>query len=366
MVGGVIQIRSGDGGEIIVVLPYAPERVKKIKTIPGRRWHPEEKVWTVPHIEGMVERLLDLFAGDEVMVDPALRPAGKVLRETLKAVEDELRLRGYSPRTRKAYRGQVERFLEWVGKAAQEVTAEDVRAYLLHLAEDRGVSASYRNQAVSALKFLYRRVVKRPGVVASLPRPKEGRSLPTVLSHGEVARLLGALDNLKHRAILMLIYAGGLRVSEAARLRVADVDVERRMVFIRGGKGNKDRYTVLADAAVEVLRAYQAKYNPDPNGWLFPGARPGGHISPRTIQKVFDAARKKAGIQKAATVHTLRHSFATHLLESGTDIRYIQELLGHKDPRTTQRYTHVSGRVLGRIRSPLDDLELRGGDQGED
>ncbi|MFQ6079366.1 MAG: tyrosine-type recombinase/integrase, partial [Thermodesulfobacteriota bacterium] len=149
-------------------------------------------------------------------------------------------------------------------------------------------------------------------------------------------------------------YAGGLRVSEAARLRVADVEVERRMVFIRGGKGGKDRYTLLADAASEVLRAYQAEYKP--GGWLFPGAKPGTHVSPRTIQKVFEAAREKARIRKDATVHTLRHSFATHLLESGTDIRHIQELLGHKDPRTTQRYTHVSSRALGRIRSPLDDL----------
>lgn len=143
--GGVIQIRPGDEGEIIVVLPYAPERVARIKTVPGRRWHAEEKYWTVPRTDGMVERLLEPFAGEEVEVDPALRPVREVMEETLAAVENELKLRGYSPRTGKAYRGQVERFLKWIDRAAQEVTAEDVRTYLLHLAEERGVSASYRN-----------------------------------------------------------------------------------------------------------------------------------------------------------------------------------------------------------------------------
>jgi len=354
-----IRIRAGDEGEIIVVLPYAPERVEKIKGIPGRRWHPEGKYWTVPHTDGMVERLLELFAGEEVEVDPALRPGRDIVGNTLAAVEAELKLRGYSSRTCKAYLGHIERFLKQMGREPRELGVQDVRTYLLHLVEDKKTSTSYRNQAVSAIKFLYEKVLKEPHKVEGVVRAKEPRQLPVVLSRDEVTRLFSAVDNLKHRAILLVIYAGGLRVSEAARLKVADVDGERRMLFVRGGKGAKDRYTIIADVALDALRDYWRVYRPQ--DWLFPGARPGSHISPRTIQEVFRRARDKAGIRKEATVHTLRHSFATHLLEDGVNLRYIQELMGHKDPRTTQLYTHVSRREIGRIRSPLDKLMLREG-----
>jgi len=156
----------------------------------------------------------------------------------------------------------------------------------------------------------------------------------------------------------MVIYSAGLRVSEAARLKVADIDSDRGLIFVRGGKGRKDRYTTLSDVALDTLRAYWKKYRPE--DWLFPGARPGRHITVRTIQKVFAQSRNVAKIRKDVTVHTLRHSFATHLLEEGTDLRYIQELLGHTSTKTTQIYTHVSKQDIGRIRSPLDSLSLEG------
>ena len=234
-----IRVRPGEQDRLLVELPYDPERVPKIKTIPGRRWHAEEKVWSVPADEGMVDRLLGLFAGEEVEIDPALRSASDPIQETLNAVEDELKLRGYSPRTRKAYRGQVGRFLRWVGKRPEVITAAEVRAYLLHLAQEDRVSASYRNQALSALKFLYEDVLREPQKVKGVPRAKAPRPLPVVLSREEVTRLFAAVENLKHRAILLVIYAAGLRVSGAARLKVADVDGERRMLFVRGGKGAK-------------------------------------------------------------------------------------------------------------------------------
>ncbi len=250
----------------------------------------------------------------------------------------------------------MERFLRWIGKTPEAITADEVRAYLLHLGQDGKALASYRNQALSGLKFLYKKMLKEPDKVKGVPRAKEPRRLPAVLSGKEVIRLFAAVENLKHRAILLVVYAAGLRVSEAARLKVADVDGERRRIFVRG-KGEKDRYTIIAETALEALRDYWRVYQPQ--DWLFPGAQPDRHISARTIQAVFRQARERAGIRKEVTVHTLRHSFATHLLEDGVDLRYIQELLGHKDPRTTQLYTHVSNREIGRIRSPLDDLTLK-------
>lgn len=359
MVASIV-IQPENNGRLRVVLPYTPQRVEKIKTIPGRRWHAEQKHWTVPATTGVVERLVSLFAGDKVELDPALHRDWDTIERILTAVENELTLRRYSPRTHQAYLGHLRRFLNHFGRAAETLTGNELKAYFLDLVHS-GVSHSYQNQAVSAVKFLYRHVLQRPEVLTNLPRPvRKKKSLPAVLNRSEVRRLFQAVDNLKHRAVLLLIYAGGLRVSEAAQLKVSDVDGERRRVFIRSGKGNKDRYTIIGDAALEALRDYWRVYRP--NDWLFPGTRPDVHISPRTIQTVFKRARDAVGIHKDATVHTLRHSFATHLLEDGVDLRYIQELLGHEDIRTTQRYTHVSNRDIGRIRSPLDGSTLKEGE----
>lgn len=350
-----IEIRPGDDGRLRVVLPYAPERVEKIKTIPGRRWDAGQKHWTVPATTGMVERLVSLFTGDGVKVDLALHRDWDTIERILTAMENELTLRRYSPRTHQAYLGHLRRFLDHFGQAAETITGDQLKAYFLDLVHS-GVSHSYQNQAISAVKFLYRHVIKQPDVLTDLPRPvRRKKSLPAVLNRSEVRRLFQAIDNLKHRSVLLVIYAGGLRVSEAARLKVSDVDGERKQVFVRSGKGGKDRYTVIGETALEALRDYWRVYRP--NDWLFPGARPDIHISSRTIQTVFRRARDEAGIRKDATVHTLRHSFATHLLADGVDIRYIQELLGHEDVRTTQRYTHVSDPA--KVRSPLDDSMLK-------
>ncbi|MGQ9629148.1 MAG: tyrosine-type recombinase/integrase [bacterium] len=329
-----VKIGREASGRITVAFPYDPDYIAKIKTIAGRQWHPEEKYWSVPGYPGMVERLRALFGGEGVEVDAALRldarcaEIEKAADATLQVLEGELRLRGYSPRTRKVYRGHVERFLKWGGRKPADITSDEVRQYLLHLAQEQSLSASYRNQALSAIKFLYEEVLKERHTLRGVPRAREPRRLPVVLSQGEVIRLFAAVENLKHRAIPLLIYAGGLRVSEAARLKVGDIGGERRMLFVRGGKGAKDRYTIIADVALEALRDYWKAYQP--RDWLFPGDRPGGHISTRTIQAVFKRARERAGIRKAATVHTLRHSFATHLLEDGVDLRYSRSYWGTK------------------------------------
>jgi site-specific recombinase XerD len=196
--------------------------------------------------------------------------------------------------------------------------------------------------------------LERDWKVEKVSRIKEGRKLPSVLSQSEVKAILDATENLKHRALLMTIYASGLRVSEAANLKVTDIDSKNMQIFIDQGKGKKDRYTILSKSNLEVLRKYWKRYQP--KLYLFPGKTAGSPVSVRTIQKVFEAAKDKAGIKKKASVHTLRHSFATHLLDAGTDICYIQKLLGHTDINTTTIYLHLRRMDLLNIKSPLDSL----------
>jgi site-specific recombinase XerD len=226
--------------------------------------------------------------------------------------------------------------------------------YLVYLVDEKGVSRSYHSQAVSAVRLLVDVVYGAPVVAARIPRPKRHRSLPEVLSKEEVAAFLRALRHPKDRALVMLIYSSGLRVSEAVRLRPGDLDVARGLLRVRHGKGGKDRYTLLSPRAIEAVRTYTEAFQPEE--WLFPGARPDRHYSTRSIQRVIAMCARKAGLARKVTPHTLRHSFATHLLEAGTDLRYIQELLGHRSSRTTQIYTHVASTHLARIKSPLDDL----------
>ncbi|MFA4839248.1 MAG: tyrosine-type recombinase/integrase [Candidatus Neomarinimicrobiota bacterium] len=194
-----------------------------------------------------------------------------------------------------------------------------------------------------------------PFVIGGLPRPKKEKQLPVVLSQEEVVNIIDSVDNLKHKTLLMLIYSAGLRVGEAVRLKIEDVDSKRKLIYLKSAKGKKDRYTLLSDVALDNLRRYYLVYRPQE--YLFEGAEGRKYLSERSIQHVFERAVKNAGIRKDISVHTLRHSFATHLLESGTDLRYIQELLGHTSSKTTEIYTHVSQKSLGRIRSPLDQIK---------
>lgn len=350
-IGRPIIIRPAGDGRVAVVLPkYDARVVERIRRIPGRRWHPVERYWTVPVGEDSLRKLLDAAGNNSVSLHPELRRfAGTDWLTT--SVERELRLRGYSKQTGKAYLKQVRAFLRFVGDAPEEDAERLVREYLLRR-EGQGISQAYHNQIVSAIKFLYRYVLHEPQLIGDLPRPRKERRLPTVLARADVRRLLATIRNPKHRSIVTLLYSAGLRVSEVVRLRPEDLDEVRRLIHIRGGKGRKDRYTILAEvASIEVKRYIE----PGLEGpWLFPSTQPHRHISTRTVQQIVESARVRAGITKRVTAHTLRHSFATHLLEAGTDLRYIQELLGHTSSRTTEIYTHVSQTALGRIRSPLD------------
>ncbi|MNZ37278.1 Tyrosine recombinase XerD [compost metagenome] len=279
-----------------------------------------------------------------------------------------LKAKGYSPKTIKSYQGHIRRFMlqnsvapDWLNKMSDVtgglelmVERSQVQDYALGLLE-KGHSHAYVNQAISALRFLVGEVLKRPSGQAVYLRPKKEKKLPYVLSEEEVIRIIQAPDNLKHRTMLYLAYASGLRVSEVVRLKLNDFDRERGIIRIRQGKGKKDRHTLLSHAAWELVQQYvQIEH---PSEWLFPGQYPGSHLHERSLQKVFSEALVRSGVNKKVGIHVLRHSFATHLLENGTDLRFIQELLGHANPATTERYTHVSTKNLKRIQSPLDRIQ---------
>ena len=224
----------------------------------------------------------------------------------------ELVLRGYSPRTQKAYLGHVSRFARYFMRSPAELGEVEIRRYLLFLAGREGFSTAYRDQAVSALKFLYRYVLKKPFISDGMPRPRKEFRLPSVLSAGEVTALLDSIRNVKHRAIVMLMYSGGLRVSEVTKLIPENIDADRHLIHIKGGKRKKDRYTILSDTALDYLRYYWKIYKPEK--WLFPGQRKGGHLTARTVQHVVEAARKRAGISKRFSTHVDFPRFSRHLI----------------------------------------------------
>lgn len=347
-----------EGKELKIYFSYSDERVQKIKTIPGRRWYPDLKCWIVQNTEANMEKLRSLF-NDELVIYESNRDEQREdsqkddeITKLLVEMSNELKLKGYSPKTVKAYLGQARRFNDYCNQNTLEMCHNSAKEFMLFLLDSQENSHTYVNQAVSAIKFFFKFVLKNNEQFLYLARPKKERKLPDILSQNEVIKILKAVNNKKHQAILYLTYSAGLRVGEVVRLKKIDIDVQRKLIHIRQGKGRNDRFTVLSDLALNVLREYVARDKPD--DWLFPGGQGKGHLTERTVQRIFENACHKAGIKKDVSVHTLRHSFATHLLEGGTDLRYIQELLGHKSSRTTEIYTHVSERNLGKIQSPLD------------
>jgi integrase/recombinase XerD len=266
----------------------------------------------------------------------------------------EMELRGYSTKTIKNYILCVSNFAKHYNMSLQLLGENEVRNYLHYCIIEKHLCEGSVNYIHSAIKFFYTKVLDREWKTEKLKRIKERRKLPVILSQTEVKAILEATKNLKHRAILSTIYGAGLRLEEAARLRISDIDSKNMQIIIREGKGKKDRYSLLSNNNLNILREYWKRYKPE--GFLFLGKNPTGHITGRSIQKVFGESLNKAGIKKEATVHTLRHSFATHLLEAGTDICYIQRLLGHTSLQTTTIYLHLRRMDLLNIKSPLDIL----------
>lgn len=269
-------------------------------------------------------------------------------------METDLKLGGYSPSTQKIYLLYVRQFAKHHMRSPDEMGEEEIREYLIHMVEHKKVSRETYRQIRAALIFLYSVTLKRPTEVAHLPVRRNKVKLPVILSGTEVQRLLNAIRNPKYRAIMMAQYAGGLRISEACRLRPEDIDSKRMLLHVCAGKGGRDRYTVLSERLLAFLRDYYRAYRP--KGWLFPGKTAEKHASAETSRRVFKAAVTASGISKEVTPHILRHCFATHLLESGVDIAVIQSLLGHASLRATEVYTHISPSHVGRVKSPLDLL----------
>jgi len=281
-----------------------------------------------------------------------------VMQDVIQSMTTFMELRGFAKSTQRNYLAHIRRFHEFCGKPLVSVGYEEVRAFLHHAIQSRKLSAQYVNSAYSAIKFLYQSVLHREWNMLHVPRVKKSFKLPSILTPQEVLRMIEATSNLKHKAILSTVYSAGLRVSEVAHLQISDIHSHNMRILIRQAKGNKDRYSLLAENNLLLLRQYWKVYRP--NHWLFPGISDAKPLATRSIQEMFQKSRIAAGISKKVSIHTLRHCFATHLLNEGADLLQIKELLGHADIQSTSVYLHLTdAQVLG-LKSPLD--LLHGGD----
>lgn len=369
--GNIMAIRVNVQKDYLMIqFPYSEDNIERIKRIPERKWCKEIKCWLIPNSEEHFKEFIRCFRNEEIIVNEELKKQFNLLKvkieeelsypwmkRTLIDLSSQLKLKGYGKKTIDAYVSDVKRFLLYITKKPSNLTNDDIKEYLLFMMVKKNISHSHANQIISAIRFLFIHILQKEQLLNSIPRPKKEYKLPVVLTQDEIILIIKSVDNLKYKAIFTLTYSAGLRVSEVVSLQINDLDETRMLIHVKQGKGRKDRYTLLSSTALSVLKQYTKKYKPD--YWLFPGGKKDWHISERSVQKEFDKAILKTGIKKNCSVHSLRHSFATHLLENGTDLRYIQEILGHKNSKTTEIYTHVTEKDMVRIQSPLDKLHYR-------
>ena len=358
----ILQTGYQKGTKVVWIrFKYNHTLIQIIKHIPNCRWHQFKRAWYIP------AKYFDLFNFEKMLINQAninstdvsdLEKGIPEKKDTRKIPVDYLRLlqqKRYSKSTIKAYTTYFNQFQEYfTNQDLDSISVEQINSYITGLINYQNISPSQQNQRINAIKFYYEKVLGREKAYYKVERPRKERKLPTILTKGEVHLLLNQLDNLKHKCILTTIYSAGLRRSELINLKVEDIDSKRKLIKIRAAKGKKDRYTLLSDKLIKLLRLYYRAYWP--REWLFEGQN-GGQYSATSVAKIVKAAVNKAGIHKHVTPHSLRHSFATHLLEQGTNLRYIQEILGHEDPKTTQIYTQVAIKEISNIRSPLDDFD---------
>ncbi|TAE35219.1 MAG: recombinase XerD [Runella slithyformis] len=344
-----------------LIFGYIPALSQALKKIPYHVWDPKNKWWTVPYSEQFLAEIKQKINELNLTLryqEEEAKTAERVLKTTpydipnYRTCPEEYRMKlielRYSEKTLKAYAPLFEEFINYYPTHDIKTIDEPmIIRFLRFLVTERRVSSNYQNQAINAIKFYYERVLGGQRKFYFIDRPIKEKTLPVVLSTEEVTLILKTIKNLKHKAILMTIYSAGLRISEAINLKIKDIDSNRMQIRVQQSKGKKDRYTLLSQKTLDILRLYFKAYKPQE--WLFEGQTPGEPYAVRSIQHIFEAAVTKAGIKKNVSVHTLRHSFATHLLENGTDLRYIQSLLGHENSKTTEIYTHITTKGFDQI-----------------
>jgi integrase/recombinase XerD len=364
----------GGNPRIAIRFHYDKSLIEKVRLIPGRLWSPDDKVWHIPFNKDKLRALVEYLYADDIFIDDSafherekmssygLRSNGscrKLSEDQIHQIEAfRMWLKGkrYSERTCDTYIGLIKSFLLFFSDiSVREITNNDIIHFNHQFILMNGYSISYQRQMVSAIKLFYKEVKHRRLDLDRLERPRKEKKLPVVFSMEEVGRIIRSIRNEKHRIMISLIYSAGLRISELLNLMPVDIDSTRMIIHIRSGKGRKDRIVPLSEKVFGSLRVYFRRYKPQV--YLFEGL-PGKRYSASSCRKVLKSAMERVGIKKQASLHTLRHSYATHLLESGTDIRYIQVLLGHESSRTTEIYTHVGRNRIEVIKSPFDDLGI--------
>ena len=361
-----------------------------VRRLPSVKWSQTNKCWYIPlsphsyknvylELEGKanldtaalkdylekrkrIKATLPVAPGKLISKSIVSTVALKLSDHNLAALEkftQQLKLKAYSPSTIKTYRNEFLQLLQLLRKKnVDDLTVDDLRRYMVYCIEKQGIKENTAHSRINAIKFYFEQVLKKERFFWEIPRPKKTNELPKMFNQDEVASIINKTTNKKHKTMLMLAYSAGLRVSEVVSLRTSDIDSKRMTIMIRQAKGKKDRLASLSPVLLVMLREYAKAYQPDKKGFLFEGNNKGGCYSTRSLQEVLQAAKKKAGVLKQGSIHSLRHSFATHLVDRGTDISMIQKLLGHNSIKTTLRYLHTSNKDLLKIISPLDDLKL--------
>lgn len=352
-------VQSGGSRKIAVQFDYDKERNERMKAVPGARWSSTLHCWLIPDTNENREKCgLPLTHLEVVVEDIGLKESGLAIEQKLRHTYQQIKLKGYSDSTNKNYCLHLREYFTRISTkyAIDAVTQPIIENYLFWRLQQKNCSESDLNSHINAIKFYYEQVLGKSRMLFTLPRPKKPVQLPKVLSEAELERLFRALPNLKHKAILITAFSCGLRISEVVNLKISDIDSDRMQVLVERSKGKKDRYVMLSPMLLDVLRTYLKLHKPRPEKYLFEGMVKGNPMSARTFQELFIHARNMASIHKVVSFHSLRHSFATHLLEKGVDIRYIKDLLGHFNIKTTERYLHVAREKLVYIASPLDYL----------